>query len=90
MEKFIPYLEMQRKNYNYDGKSVIIMDGFAGHEKAFQNLKNLFDEYKIKVIMIPPHYSDQVQPLDLFGLNLQKNKTAKYIFDHHYSLQIDL
>ena len=31
--------------------------------------------------------SDQVQPLDLFGFNVQKCKTAKYVFNHHYSLQ---
>ena len=33
------------------------MDGFAGYKKAFETLKNVLDEYKIKVIMIPPHSS---------------------------------
>ena len=87
VNKFLPYLKKQRRKYQYEGKCVIIMDGFTGHEKAFDTLENILEQFKIKILMIPPHSSDQVQPLDLFGFNLQKNKTSKYIFNQHYSLQ---
>ena len=63
------------------------MDGFAGHEKSFETLENVFDLFNIKILLIPPHSSDQVQPLDLFRFNIQKNKTAKFIFNQHDSLQ---
>lgn len=86
-EKFIPYLINQQDQYHYYGKSVIIMDGFKGHEHSIQRLKNLLEQFNIKMKFIPAHTSDQVQPLDLFGFNIQKCKTAKYIFNHHYSIQ---
>lgn len=87
IQKFIPYLKYQRERYQYFGKSVIIMDGFKGHEKSLETLENVLNEFKIKIILIPPHSSDQVQPLDLFGFNLQKNETAKFTFNYHYSYQ---
>lgn len=87
LNKFIPYLKRIRKKYQYQGKCVIIMDGFAGHGKSFETLENVFDIFYIKILLIPPNSSDQVQPLDLFEFNIQKNKTAKFIFNQHYSLQ---
>lgn len=89
-EKFIPYLIAQQDRYHYYGKSVIIMDGFKGHEHSIQTLKNetlVIEQFNIKIKFIPAHPSDQVQPLDLFGFNIQKCKTAKYIFNHYYSIQ---
>ena len=86
-EKFIPYLIAQQDRYHYYGKSVIIMDGFKGHELFIQTLKNVIEQFNIKIKFIPAHTSDQVQPLDLFGFNIQKCKTAKYIFNHYYSIQ---
>lgn len=44
-------------------------------------------KYKITILFVPPHKNGQVQPLDLFGFNLQKSKTQKHVFNHHYSLQ---
>lgn len=41
------------------------MDGFTGHDKALEILYECLEHYKINIIFIPPHSSDQVQPLDL-------------------------
>ena len=87
IDKFIPYLIAQQDRYHYYGKSVIIMDGFTGHDKSLQTLDNVLKQFNIKILFIPAHSSDQVQPLDLFGFNIQKLKTSKYIFNHHYSMQ---
>ena len=87
LDKFIPYLINQQDKYHYYDKSLIIMDGFKGHEHSNTTLSNVIQNYKIKIKYIPAHSSDQVQPLDLFGFNVQKCKTAKYVFNHHYSLQ---
>lgn len=87
LEKFIPYLIAQQDRYHYYGKSVIIMDGFTGHDKSLRTLDSVLKQFNIKILFIPAHSSDQVQPLDLFGFNIQKLKTSKYIFNHHYSFQ---
>ena len=87
MSKFIPYLASQRQKYNYVGKAIIIMDGFKGHEKSLETLDNVLKRFNLKIILILPHSSDQVQPLYLFGFNLQKNKTQKYRNYPYYSAQ---
>ena len=85
--KFLPYLAAKRKDYNYRGKAIIIMDGFKGHEKSLDTLEHMLTEFNVQIIMIPPHSSDQVQPLDLFGFNIQKNRTNKFIVQPHYTWQ---
>ena len=87
LHKFLPYLTEKRIRYNYTGKAIIIMDGFKGHEKALDTLENVLEKFNLKVILIPPHSSDQVQPLDLFGFNLQKNTTNRFIVQPHYTWQ---
>lgn len=63
------------------------MDGFKGHEKSLETLENVLHEFNLKIILIPPHSSDQVQPLYLFGFNIQKNRTQKFIVEKHYTWQ---
>jgi len=74
---FFPDLEKRRGIYQYYGPALLIMDGFKGHTKAFENIKNTFTEKNVEVLFIPPHSSDQVQPLDLLGFNLLKLKKNK-------------
>ena len=55
------------------------MDGFKGYTKAYDEIKDIFEQNSVNVIFIPPHSSDQVQPLDLLGFNLlklSKNKSS--------------
>ena len=87
INKFLPYLAQQRKKYKYKGKAIIIMDGFKGHEKSLSTLSILIKKANIKIMLIPPHSSDQIQPLDLFGFNLQKSKTGKFVVNPYYTWQ---
>ena len=68
---FIPYLCHQRIKYNYAGEALILMDGFRGHDKSIAQLRPLLDAFQLDVLKISEHSSNQVQPLDLVGFNLQ-------------------
>lgn len=63
------------------------MDRFNGHEKVEETLQNVFEVYLIKLMYIPPHSRDQVQPLDHFGFNIQKSVTQRYKYNAYCSLQ---
>ena len=69
---FFPELNQKRETFQYFGPACLIMDGFKGHTKAYEELKDIFAENNVKVIFIPAHSSDQIQPLDLLGFNLLK------------------
>ena len=84
---FIPSLENKRKKRNYDGLAVLLMDGFKGHQKTVEGLKHILEENKIMIMWFPPHSSDQVQPLDLLGFNLQKFASSRVHRNKHYSAQ---
>ena len=64
---FIPHVRNLRKQFQYDGKAILIMDGFIGHHNGLETL-DLSNE-KIDVHFLVPHSSDQLQPLDvsIFG-----------------------
>lgn len=55
------------------------MDGFKGHTKVYEEIKDIFEENNVKVLFIPPHSSDQIQPLNLLGFSLLK--LAKNMFN---------
>ena len=46
------------------------MDGFKGHTKKYEEIKDVFREHNVEVIFSPSYSSDQVQPLGLLGFNL--------------------
>ena len=76
---FFPELQDRREEFHYYGPACLIMDGFKGHTKAYDEIKDIFEKNSVNVIFIPPHSSDQVQPLDLLGFNLlklSKNKSS--------------
>ena len=86
---FIPYVQKKREYTEYDGPAVLIMDGFIAHHKCVeeQSRKNIIDELKIQVLFLPPHSSDQIQPLDLVTFNFQKLWKKKCKFLPFYSYQ---
>ena len=61
--QFIPHLMAKRMQNNYFGDCVLIMDGLLAHKNVIENIDLAL--YRIKVIFLPPHSSDQTQPLDL-------------------------
>lgn len=87
LSNFVPYLTAQRIKYNYTGEAVIIMDGFRAHDKSLDELEPLVSHFQVRIQKIPEHSSNQVQPLDLIGFNLQKNRTKTFNIIPFYSLQ---
>ena len=60
---FFPDMRQRRAQLDYDGPILLIMDGFGCHQsEAFLELA---EEENVVCRFIPPHTSDQLQPLDL-------------------------
>lgn len=60
---FIPYLKQLRREKEYDGKAVLIMDGFLGHVNAIETLD--LEAENLEIHYLVPHTSDMLQPLDV-------------------------
>ena len=71
---FFPSVQRQKeiefKRSGYQGHAVLLLDGFAGHAKAFE--KYNLDELGIKLVYLVPHSSHLTQPLDLGIFGIQK------------------
>lgn len=76
---FIPKLEELRKELNYDGNAIIILDGYTAHKNLIHTLN--YSDKKIIFHFLIPHSTDQTQPLDIgifaqmkrFSSNFRKN-----------------
>lgn len=53
---FIPTLREKREQYNYHGKSVLILDGFVGHTNALDQID--LDDENLIIHYFVPHTSD--------------------------------
>lgn len=73
----IPYIVEKRKQLNYHGPAVLILDGCSCHYTPA--LYRLCSEHSIKIFFLPPHSSNQTQPLDLVVFHLHKEKIRQYI-----------
>lgn len=60
---FFPELRRRRAELGYQGPAVLVMDGFGCHQT--ERFLELAAEENIITKFIPPHTSDQLQPLDL-------------------------
>jgi hypothetical protein len=67
-EVLIPYIRTRRARTHYDGKAILILDGCNCHSLDLVRVE--LEGHKILLLMLPPHTSDQLQPLDLgiFGV----------------------
>jgi hypothetical protein len=71
---FVPEVERIRAEIGYGGYAFLIMDSYTCHKSdAFEELCTI---HGIHVIILPPHSSDQTQPLDLSIFGLQKRELA--------------
>lgn len=63
----VPYVRITRERLGYHGRAVLIMDGCSCHRGA--EIEQMLDSQGIVSVFLPPHSSDQLQPLDvgIFG-----------------------
>ena len=75
---FIPHLIEKRKSHNYYGPSLLLLDGFTAHHKITDYISpEKLKELNLTLLYLPPHTSDQIQPLDLGIFGIQKRKYGK-------------
>lgn len=60
---FFPEMRQRRAQLDYDGPILLIMDGFGCHQT--DEFLELAEAENIACRFLPPHTSDQLQPLDL-------------------------
>lgn len=60
---FFPEMRQRRAQLDYDGPILLIMDGFGCHQT--DEFLELAEGENIACRFLPPHTSDQLQPLDL-------------------------
>ncbi len=82
---FLPYLRDLRQKNNYNGQSVLILDGYAPHFRAIQHF-NLAAE-KLTLHFLVPHSSHMMQPLDLCIFSVMKNIQCNYDWFSNVSQQ---
>ena len=82
---FIPEIRSRRARYKYEGPVLAIMDGFSVHDSEM--VSELFEKELIISIFIPPHSSNQVQPLDLGVFAIQKQRQSNVTVPSDVSTQ---
>jgi hypothetical protein len=65
-----PYIIQTREELQYDGPGVLLLDGCSCHDSDYFLDSCL--EIGLIPIFLPPHTSDQTQPMDLLIFALQK------------------
>lgn len=84
---FINHIIQKRNETGYQGNAVLLMDGFIAHHKCVEERQQILQANNIIVLFIPPHSSDQVQPLDLLIFNLQKLWKSRISLEKSFSYQ---
>jgi hypothetical protein len=72
---FLPDVLEQRQRLGYAGFVFLILDGFSGH--TTEAIEEEFLRYGVFAITLPPHSSDQIQPLDLGIFAIQKVESRR-------------
>ena len=72
---FVPHLKEKRLRKQYSGPALLLLDGFSAHTKVTSAIPDsLLQELNLRVLYLPPHTSDQFQPLDLVIFGIQKQR----------------
>ena len=87
--EFLPSIQIKREKTGYTGKAVLLLDGFSAHHKCIEDpvRKANIEKLNIDMVFIPPHSSNQVQPLDLLTFALQKKWKREIKIDKNFSYQ---
>ena len=67
---FLPDLRARRLQHGYQGPAILILDGFGCHHSPA--MLEMLEEENVVCQFLPPHTSDQLQPLDLGIFAIQK------------------
>jgi hypothetical protein len=87
-EVFFPTLEERRRQFRYDGRALLLMDGLASHHTP--SFMEECGRRGVDVIFLIPHSSDQTQPLDVLTFGLLKQRFAASTFKSLQSKQANL
>jgi hypothetical protein len=71
----VPYFKSVRERLWYLGERIVIIDECTAHDMDYALDEMTF--YGIIPVFIPPHSSDQTQPLDLSIFALQKAESSR-------------
>jgi hypothetical protein len=74
-ETFIPEVLRRREAFGYAGPAVLIIDNCTAHTGA--EVDEWCEGHGIRVCPLPPHSSNQVQPLDLSTFGVTKRLIAR-------------
>ena len=87
--EFLPSIQKKREETGYQGKAILLLDGFSAHHKCVEDdeRKKQIDQLNVKVIFLPPHSSNQIQPLDLVTFALQKKWKRNIKVEKNFSYQ---
>ena len=79
-EILIPHINFRRWELNYSEPAVVIWDNCSCH--CHDAIRELLDVNNVRLVSLPPHSSDQLQPLDvgLFG-NMKGAQTRVHVPD---------
>jgi hypothetical protein len=70
-----PYFATTRASLNYDGHGLVIFDGCSAHSGDWVEEEALW--HGIEYVTLPPHSSDQVQPMVLGIFAVQETEVAR-------------
>jgi hypothetical protein len=74
-EVLFPYIERTRKELEYTGDAIVILDGCTAHTNdLFQDNASYNG---VELVFLPAHTSDQTQPLDLGIFGTQKSEASR-------------
>jgi hypothetical protein len=74
-EVLFPYIETMRQKLQYDGSAVVLLDRCSCHESD-----HFLDACSFRGVIpqfLPPHTSDQTQPMDMLIFARQKQEAAR-------------
>ena len=81
---FIQYLSFLREQFPGDSTINLIIDSYSSH--IAERSKNVAQELNIKLIFIPPGYTDKLQPLDVAVFAVLKSiangKLRKFLYEN--------
>ena len=76
---FVDFLIHLRSAFNYDGPGMMILDNCTAHET--DTFRKVCSDFNVEIFPLPPHSSNQTQPLDLGVFHSHKSRVRKYTPD---------